>query len=155
MVNRIKDGVMSRRKRFPSAEFSETVPVIGTSDLDEGRSRGRGRSKKPDGTVKPCAVAAALPEEAAPATPSRRVEGGVFHDCTVELDGREFIDCAFVRTVVRYRGEALPRIERCSFIASTFTFDGAAGRTVKLLRALGADKSGLQTVVRQMFVGII
>jgi hypothetical protein len=69
----------------------------------------------------------------------------------VDLDGAEFLECQFRGTTLRYSGGEVPRIIRCSFSEARFAVDGAAARTVALLKAMASRGSGLQDVVRETF----
>lgn len=80
--------------------------------------------------------------------------GKTFENCIVDLDGTEFIECSFRRSVVRYSGGELPAMVQCSFFETTFSVDQAAARTVKFLKAMSSPGSGLQAVVRETFGAI-
>jgi hypothetical protein len=69
----------------------------------------------------------------------------------VDLDGAEFIECKFRGTTLRYSGGEVPRIIGCSFSEARFAVDGAAARTLALLKAMASSGSGLQDVVRETF----
>ena len=69
----------------------------------------------------------------------------------VDLDGAEFIECRFRGTTLRYSGGVVPRIIGCSFSQARFAVDGAAARTLTLLKAMASPGSGLQDVVRETF----
>jgi hypothetical protein len=69
----------------------------------------------------------------------------------IDLDGAEFVECKFRGTTLRYSGGEVPRIIGCSFSEARFAVDGAAARTLALLRAMASRGSGLQDVVRETF----
>ena len=61
---------------------------------------------------------------------------------TVATDGVTFLDCRFERATLIYSGGEHPRFERCAFSRATWTFAGAALRTVGLLQAINASPGG-------------
>ena len=61
---------------------------------------------------------------------------------TVATDGITFLDCRFERATLVYSGGEHPRFERCAFSRATWTFAGAALRTVGLLQAINASPGG-------------
>ena len=69
----------------------------------------------------------------------------------VDLDGSEFVDCAFVGTTLRYSGGEPPVIVGCSFQQARFVWDGPAARTVGFLQAMSKPESGLRSVVQETF----
>jgi hypothetical protein len=84
----------------------------------------------------------------------RRFVRQAFGAEVVDLDGVEFLECRFRGTTLRYSGGGVPRIKGCSFSGARFAMDGAAARTVALLKAMASPGSGLQDVVRETFGGI-
>ena len=78
-----------------------------------------------------------------------------FEDATltgrIAIDGRSFERCRFERAVLVYAGGPLPRIENCGFDNSTFQFEGAAARSLALLKALSAQSSGLRDIFKASF----
>ena len=69
----------------------------------------------------------------------------------VDLDGHEFVGCAFNGTTLRYSGGEPPCLDGCAFRNVRFVMDGAASRTLALLKAMAAPGSGMQAVVRETF----
>jgi hypothetical protein len=69
----------------------------------------------------------------------------------VDIDGAEFLECEFRGTTLRYSGGEVPRIVRCSFFDMRFAVEGAAARTLTLLKGMAASGSGVQQVVRETF----
>lgn len=69
----------------------------------------------------------------------------------VLLDGGDFDHCRFRRATLIYCGGAPPRIEGCSFEGVTFEFDGAAARTLAVLKAMASPSSGLRDVFKASF----
>jgi hypothetical protein len=69
----------------------------------------------------------------------------------VDIDGAEFLECEFRGTTLRYSGGEVPRIIRCSFFDMRFAVEGAAARTLALLKGMAAPGSGVQQVVRETF----
>ena len=61
---------------------------------------------------------------------------------TVATDGITFLDCRFERATLVYSGGEHPRFDRCAFSNATWTFAGAALRTVGLLQAINAAPGG-------------
>lgn len=69
----------------------------------------------------------------------------------IAIDGRSFERCRFERALLVYAGGPLPRIENCAFDNSTFQFEGAAARSMALLKALSAKSSGLRDIFKASF----
>lgn len=69
----------------------------------------------------------------------------------VGLDNATFVRCRFRNAVLVYAGGPPPQIRECSFENVLFEFDGAAGRTLALLQALSAQKSGLRDIFKASF----
>ena len=69
----------------------------------------------------------------------------------IVIDGRSFERCRFERAVLIYAGGPPPRIEQCAFDNSTFQFEGAAARSLALLKALSAQSSGLRDIFKASF----
>ena len=87
---------------------------------------------------------------------SGRAAGQVhFEDRTltgrIAIDGRSFERCRFERAVLVYGGGPPPRIEHCAFDNSTFEFEGAAARSLALLKSLSAQSSGLRDIFKASF----
>jgi hypothetical protein len=61
---------------------------------------------------------------------------------SVATDGIHFIECRFERANLVYSGGDHPRFERCAFSNASWTFAGAALRTVELLRAVKSSPGG-------------
>jgi hypothetical protein len=61
---------------------------------------------------------------------------------TVATDGVTFVDCRFEGADLVYSGGEHPHFERCAFSNATWTFAGAALRTVGLLRAINGSPGG-------------
>jgi len=70
------------------------------------------------------------------------VIGETFEDETMDLDGRRFEDCQFLRCELRFGGTAPVALVRCNFIDCTWFFIGAAASTINFLSALRRDGSG-------------
>lgn len=69
----------------------------------------------------------------------------------IALDNTSFVRCRFRNAILVYAGGAAPQIRDCSFENATFEFAGAAGRTLALLQALSAQKSGLRAIFKASF----
>jgi hypothetical protein len=63
------------------------------------------------------------------------------HD-TVATDGVDFVDCRFEGTTLVYDGGDYPRFHRCAFSKASWTFTGAALRTIGVLRAINSSPGG-------------
>jgi hypothetical protein len=75
-----------------------------------------------------------------------------FRNTRVPLDGQEFVDCTFHDCTLIYSGGIPPSLKGCDLGNSKLEFADAAKRTVEFLRAMASPTSGLQTVIRQLFV---
>ena len=69
----------------------------------------------------------------------------------IALDNTAFVRCRFRNAVLVYAGGVPPQIRDCTFENATFEFAGAAGRTLGLLQALSAQKSGLRDIFKASF----
>ena len=69
----------------------------------------------------------------------------------IALDNTSFVRCRFRQATLVYAGGAAPQIRDCSFENATFEFTGPAGRTLALLQALSAQKSGLRAIFKASF----
>ena len=69
----------------------------------------------------------------------------------VTLDGASFERCVFNGAVLVYSGGAPPMIQNCSFRDVRFEFQDAAARSLALLKAMSAQKSGLREVFKASF----
>ena len=63
------------------------------------------------------------------------IENQSFIDCTVEMDGKTFINCTFDGCVIRFVGSAVHSAVGCRFDDCGVSFDGAAYIVVMQLRA--------------------
>lgn len=75
-----------------------------------------------------------------------------FENTVVNLDDNTFKNCKIKNCQIVYGGGPLPSLIDCSFIDSTFMFDGAASRTLAFMQIL--TKSGAENVVKQIFDSI-
>ncbi len=55
---------------------------------------------------------------------------------TVHLDDGDYENCIFEECQMVYSGGTLPRLVGCTFNSCGWAFDGAAGRTIRLMGAL-------------------
>ncbi|WP_293906398.1 hypothetical protein [Phenylobacterium sp.] len=69
----------------------------------------------------------------------------------VLLDGGSFVRCRFRKAVLIYAGGEPPRMEGCEFDGAQFQFDGAAARTLALLKAMAGAGSGLRPLFKASF----
>ncbi len=69
----------------------------------------------------------------------------------VTLDGASFEGCSFEGAVLVYSGGPPPLIRNCSFRDVRFEFQDAAARSLALLKAMSAPKSGLRDVFKASF----
>jgi hypothetical protein len=75
-----------------------------------------------------------------------RYENKTFENETVTLDDNDFIGCTFRNCRFVYAGGDF-NIERIRFDALELTAEGAAARTVMLLRSLWTDELGRRLVL--------
>lgn len=70
----------------------------------------------------------------------------------VELDGQEFLKCRFEECQMVYSGGPLPVLEGCVFHACRFGFEGAADRTIHMMKGLyhGLGEGG-RTLINKTF----
>jgi hypothetical protein len=80
-----------------------------------------------------------------------KVEGDTYVKTDVILDGKHFFKCVFVECRLVYSGGPPPNFSHCQFSKSHFYFDGPAGNTVAVLKALSNPKSGLRRVFEDIF----
>jgi hypothetical protein len=64
-----------------------------------------------------------------------RVVNSTFVNAAVPFDGAEFDRCTFESCLLMYSGGPLPKLSGCTFSNCAWTFEGAAQRTVSLIRA--------------------
>lgn len=81
-----------------------------------------------------------------------------FADETVELNGHSFIACTFQRCYLRYSGDGEPSLAGCTFIDTTWLWEGAALSTIRTLRAmyhsLGPEgRRAAKKVIDEILVG--
>ena len=69
----------------------------------------------------------------------------------VRLDNSSFLRCRFRHAILVYAGGVPPQIRDCSFVNATFEFAGPAGRTLALLQAISAQRSGLRAIFKASF----
>jgi hypothetical protein len=76
----------------------------------------------------------------------------VFAKETVHVDGQEYIDCEFLQCEMVYGGGALPVLRGCNLDSCRWKLEGAAGRTMALMRTLYAagDKSLCEGIIRDI-----
>jgi hypothetical protein len=75
-----------------------------------------------------------------------RFENQTFQNETITIDDNEFAGCTFTDCKFLYSGGEF-NIDRIKFNALELTMEGAAGRTVLLLRSLWANELGRQIVL--------
>jgi hypothetical protein len=75
-----------------------------------------------------------------------RYDNKAFENETITLDGNDYIDCTFRNCRFLYAGGDF-NIERIRFDSLELTAEGAAARTVMLLRSLWSDELGRQLVL--------
>jgi len=78
-----------------------------------------------------------------------RNEDSVYQDCDVELDGQAFLRCRFERCNLVYRGGALPVLDGCQILRSSFVLAGDAVRTRDFLRQIWVD-AGMEGIVHTL-----
>jgi hypothetical protein len=72
----------------------------------------------------------------------------VFQNIAVYLDGNKYENCTFQHVNLVFAGGELPSFKECTFIDSGFAFDGAAARTMAVIRSIyhGFGEEGKQIV---------
>jgi hypothetical protein len=77
-----------------------------------------------------------------------------FESETVVLDGSEFTECEFRHCNLVYKGHDAVKLEHCHIVGGTWQFEGAALRTVMLLKGLyltgHAGKEVVEAIFRQV-----
>jgi hypothetical protein len=56
------------------------------------------------------------------------------------VDGHQFTDCTFERSIIIYSGGAMPVFEKCRFTGVEFRFQGSAMSTINTLQWLISQK---------------
>jgi hypothetical protein len=71
---------------------------------------------------------------------------------SVSLDGEFFSDCEFKHCKMIYSGGEVPHFDNCRFEDCDWRFDGAAGRTLEILKIVwGAGaKARVQALIKEI-----
>src|SRR5690349_5267635 len=90
---------------------------------------------------------------ASPAAGGEDMEvGNNYKRSSVNVDGKQFENCTFEDCKLVYSGGEPPSFVNCTFTANLdLVFDGAAGNTVQFLKVMASPKSGMQSLVAQIF----
>lgn len=75
-----------------------------------------------------------------------------FINQTIAMDGETFIDCSFINCRLVYAGTAEVELQGCTMQQCGWFFDGAAARTLGMLRSMYAG--GFKDEVEQAIAGI-
>jgi hypothetical protein len=75
-----------------------------------------------------------------------------FTNQRVELDGNAYNNCTFVNSQIVYQGTAPVTLQGVKFDNCTWTFDGAAGRTISFMTVL--YRGGMAELMEQTFANI-
>src|SRR5271157_2766741 len=78
-------------------------------------------------------------------------EGATFQNGTIELDGKAFRDYTFSNCEIVYKGGPFELLGTIRFENVKWTFDGAALRTIRLLRMRQSERHLMQ----QIFPGLV
>ncbi len=81
-----------------------------------------------------------------------KFENRTFKNEPINLDDNTYIGCKFNRCEVIYSGGGLPNLTNNAFNDCSWTFDGAAARTISLMSAL--YEGGLKSVIENTFGNI-
>lgn len=75
------------------------------------------------------------------------VQGQHFEDKAINVDGKYFFRCTFLRCTILYEGGETNSIQ-CEYRECGFAFAGPAGRTVGMLLALGWEQPKPEDLMR-------
>jgi hypothetical protein len=64
------------------------------------------------------------------------IENSEFSGVTIDVDDRKYLNCNFINCTLRYSGGIPPTFIGCTLDETGFSFSGAAGNTIELLRAM-------------------
>lgn len=67
---------------------------------------------------------------------SEMIKGVTYTDEPVEVDGKYYFNCKFVRCILVYKGGSPPHFNRCLFDSPELSFIDAAANTMAMLRSL-------------------
>lgn len=76
------------------------------------------------------------------------VQGILFEDTSVTVDGCTFVECSFVNVALVFAGGIEPIFERCRFEGIQLQFEGAAATAIAGLA--GMSRSGLAYPVKKV-----
>lgn len=81
-------------------------------------------------------------------------EEQTFSEQTVEVDGNEYLQCAFDHSILIYSGSTPVRLERNTFVDLRFALKGPALNTVVFLASLYQQDGQAKEAVETLFQGI-
>ena len=81
-----------------------------------------------------------------------KIEGKVFRQKSLSLDGKHFEDCLFDRCRLDYAGDIPPTLTGCSFENCEFSVSGKAAYTLAFLS--GMHSGGFSAIVERTFQDI-
>lgn len=76
-------------------------------------------------------------------------EGQTFRDRRIQLDGGSFYGCTFERCVFVYSGLMAATLDRCTFTACQWEFQGPASETLGFLAVM--YRSGARDLIERTF----
>lgn len=79
----------------------------------------------------------------------------IFNHETVVLDGEHYADCEFRGCRLVYRGGETPHFEACRFEDCDWKFEGAAARTLALMKLVWGTggKAPVQAMIKEITGG--
>lgn len=81
-----------------------------------------------------------------------KIENETFQGQTLQLDGKHFNNCHFVRCILQYAGNAVVQLKKDSFAECTFVFIDSARRTMQFIS--GLYQSGAKQLFEDIFEDI-
>jgi hypothetical protein len=81
-----------------------------------------------------------------------KFEGKKFFKASIDLDNNQFYDCIFDSCTLVYRGGPSPKIAKCSFRNSSFSFSESAANTLFLIATM--YHRGFRDTIEKVFDNI-
>ena len=72
-----------------------------------------------------------------------------FRNAVVHVDGHSYHGCRFERCRLVYSGGDLPSMVDCEFLRCRWTLDGAAARTLRLMKAMTVRGGSMRALVER------
>lgn len=76
-----------------------------------------------------------------------KTSGRTFSDEKIDIDGRDFENCKFVRCTLVYSGGKPPSLVGLELVDTVLGFTGPAGNTLSLIKAMATPNSGFQELI--------